>query len=482
MKAPGWRDLDRRDIVLAAYWVCLVIVFLALRAKQLEAIIEDEWIPIKISEAMRARRSLDPNWRFADVPHIFRYDQYNFYLYNVVAHAVITVGGWLHLASLIALRHANVLFQLVALALTADAARRIGAGRFAAAVAGALIAFAPGMVQDASLARPESFLYLLSALFLWMLTLPLAERWRMVLAGAVVGAGIAVKLTFASLAIVLPFLVPIRGRPVRALAATAASFAAGAAVAIAVLAPYVLIHFDVYLNGLAYLAAQYNGVHPPHSLPAYDVVVQTAWIGGYFVELYGFAVPAALVAPFLLQGAVQRWALALVAAFLVLFVYFASKTVFFERNFAHVLIPLLLAAALGIGALKHRSWRIAAALLTVLPMAYWSTQIVRAVRAPKRLEQFETANRLQVKHHVPFTGIFAGDIPARCDILSFHDFNDSWTRAYRDKLEQHGFEQFAHYHSGFGPLVTSTLHTYFAADVRYFRCPAPQPPARPAAP
>jgi hypothetical protein len=33
MKAPGWQDLDRRDIVLAAYWVGLLIVFLALRAK-----------------------------------------------------------------------------------------------------------------------------------------------------------------------------------------------------------------------------------------------------------------------------------------------------------------------------------------------------------------------------------------------------------------------------------------------------------------
>ena len=32
MKAPG-ASIDRRDIVLAAYWVCLVIVFLALRAK-----------------------------------------------------------------------------------------------------------------------------------------------------------------------------------------------------------------------------------------------------------------------------------------------------------------------------------------------------------------------------------------------------------------------------------------------------------------
>ena len=337
MKAPGWRNIARRDIVLAAYWVCLVIVFLALRAKQLEAILDDESIAVKISEAMRARRRLDPNWRFADLPHYFRYDQYNFYLYNVLAHAVITGGGWLHLAPLFALRWANVPFQLAALAFTADAARRIGAGRFTVALVGALIALAPGMVQDASLARPESLLYLLSALFLWVLTLQFTERWRMLLAGAVLGAGTAVKLTFASLAIVLPFLVPIRGRGVRDLAATAVSFAAGAAIAIAALAPYALIHFDVYLNGIAALAAQYTSVHPPHALPVYDAVSQVTWIGGYFTQLYGFAVPAALVAPLLLQGAARQWALALVTAFLALFVYFASKTVFFEqfRSRAH---------------------------------------------------------------------------------------------------------------------------------------------------
>ena len=134
-----------------------------------------------------------------------------------------------------------------------------------------------------------------------------------------------------------------------------------------------------------------------------------------------------------------------------------------------MLIPLLLAAALGIGALKHRSWRIAAALLTVLPMAYWS--IVRAIWTPKRLAQFESAHALGAAQRVHFPQIFAGDVPAQCDTIALHDFNDAWTRSYREKLRQRGFHEIAHYHIGLGPLVTSTLHTYVASDVRYFRCP-----------
>jgi hypothetical protein len=173
-------------------------------------------------------------------------------------------------------------------------------------------------------------------------------------------------------------------------------------------------------------------------------VSQVAWSGGYFIQLYGFAVPAALVAPLLLQGVARRWALALVAAFLALFVYFASKTVFFERNFAHVLIPLLLAAALGIAALKHRSWRIAAALLTVLPMAYWSLQIVHAIWTPKRLAQFESAHALEAAHYVHFTQIYLGEFPSQCDTIALHDFNDPWTRSYLEKLGQRGFQEIAH--------------------------------------
>ena len=212
-------------------------------------------------------------------------------------------------------------------------------------------------------------------------------------------------------------------------------------------------------------------MHPPHALPVYDAVSQVAWIGGYFLQLYGFAVPAALVAPFLLHGAARRWAMALVAAFLALFVYFALKTVFFERNFAHVLIPLLLAAALGIGALKHRSWRIAAALLTVLPMVYWSMQIVRAVWTPKRLAQFEIRACPRGGSARALYPDLCGRHPGAMRHHRVARFQRSWTRSYLDKLGRGGFHEIAHYHSGLGPLVTSTLHTYFASDVRYFRCP-----------
>ena len=465
------RKIDLQLVAWVGYWICLVILFVLLRAKSSNLVFIDETIPIKISQAMTARGNLDPNWRSADLPEELRYDQYNFYLYNVVAHFVIKVAGWLGRSGLGELRHANLLFQLLALAFAVDALRRIGAGLLALAAAGALITFAPGMVQDAGMARPESLLYLFSALFVWTLTLPLAERRRLLLAGVVLGAGIAVKLTFVSLAVMLPFLAPVRGRPVTELAASAAIFALGAALGFAAGAPYTIIHFDVYRHGLAMLAAQYGSAHPPHSLPEYGVGSQVLWLGRYFIELYGLALIAALASPFMLKGLARNWALALVGAWVVLCVYFASKPVFFERNFAHGLVPLLLAAALGLGAFKRTSWQVTVAVLVALPMAYWSVQIASILRETKRLERFEAAHALAPAQLISFETIHAGELPARCERVIVLNANDPWSAAYLAKLEQNSFTPIALYRSPFGPLVTSTLHTYIDGDLHYFRCP-----------
>jgi hypothetical protein len=468
---PIGRKIGLQEVALAACWLCLVFAFIALRAKAGHPFVNiDETIPIKISQAMSARGKLDPNWRFADLPEYLRYDQYNFYLYNVVAHAVITAGGWIGRAALASLRNANLLFQLAAAVFALDALRRIGIGRVGLAVAGALIAFAPGLVQDAGMARPESLLYLLSAVFVWTLTLPLSERWRMLLAGSVLGAGIAVKLTFASLAIMLPFVVALRGRPVRELAAGVACFAAGAAIGVIAAAPYAVLHFDAYLSGLAALAAQYASAHPPHSLPVYSAGSQALWICRYFIELYGLAPLAALAGPFLLKGPARNWALALVAAWFVLFVYFAAKPVFFERNLSHAVIPLLLAAALGIATFPG-AWRAVAAALMLFPMAYWSVQIARLTPGPERMTQFEAAHGLTPTHRISFDEVYAGELPGKCETITLQDFNDPWSASYLARLAENDFQPIVLHRGRFRRLVTSTLHTYLDADVHYFRCP-----------
>lgn len=462
-------------VAVAVYWACVVALFVALRLNLSDVELNiDELIPLKVSEGMSARGDLDPNWRLADLPWYFKVDQYNFYFYNMVAHAALKLGAWFAAPALPALRFANVLFQLLALAVSIDALRRIGRDRFTLALAGVLLAVAPGLVQDAGMARPESLLYLVAALQIWVLTLPLSARWCAFLFGALIGAGMAIKASYA-LAVVMiavPWLLAWRDRAPRLLLESAAVLCLGAALGFAIAAPYAVIHAQTFIAGIVSLNHHYTyETHAPHSLPSYGVVPQTLWLGGYLVQLYGLVPLAAIAAPFLLTGKVRNLAAGFAVLVVLLFVYFVGKPVFFERNFSYMLVPMLLAAALGVSALRHGTWRIVAATILVLPMAYWSFQIASAVHDRSSVARFEAANALSPSVRLNFDEAYNKEIPARCETIAVSDFNEPWTAQYLTLLEAQGFVPIARYRSRFSRLVTSTLHTYLDADWHYFRCP-----------
>ena len=460
-------------IALAAYWACLLALFVALRLNLSDVELNiDEQIPVKVSQAMSARGVLDPNWRFGDLPWFWNRDQYNFYFYNIVAHGVLKAGAWFGASALAALRLANVIFQLAALAFSIDALRRLGVGAFGLALAGMLLAVAPGLVQDAGMARCESLLYLLVALQLWVLTLPLPEVRRAFLFGVVLGVGCAIKVTYIEMALLLlaTWATWWRERSGHWLAAAGAA-AGGAALGFVAAAPYAVIHPIVFMNGLAALAEGYTSGMPPHSLPRFDIAHQAVWIGAYFLQLYGPLLLAALAAPFWLKGQPRASAAGAVVLWILVFVYFIGKPVFFERNFAHTLIPLLLAAALFVAALSQVYLRISAALILALWMGYWSVQIALAVHDRAYAAHFEAANALAPSQRLEFEDSFNKNVPAKCDTVALADPNDPWTAEFLAMLKAQGFEPIARYRGRFGALVTSTLHTYLDADVHYLRCP-----------
>jgi hypothetical protein len=470
MKASLARGSDGQAL-LALGWAAMLVAFIALRLVRGEAVINaDELIPLKIADAMSARGTLDPNWRFADLG-VFQYDSYNFYLYNVLAFLLIKPAQWLGLPALGTLRVANIVMQLAALWLARDALRRLGADAATQLFACALIAVAPGLVQDAYMARPESLVYLLAALLIWILTLQISLTWRIAVAGLVLGAGMAVKVTFASLGLLV--LVPLAGeRPglsIRQCAISAAVLAICVAAGFAIAAPYAVLHPLLFLSGLEHLADQYRGGHPPHSRPVYSFSGQAFWILRYFVELYGPLILVAALAPIWLRGRARLWVIGLAACWLVLAFYFATQRVFFERNFAHGLLPLLLAAALALEGIRSNLGRYLLAAAMLLPMSYWSVQIAIAVRTPFGAQKYEAANNLAVTQR--FAVGNAPDQLAGCGTIAVIEYNDTQTRDYVAQLQQGGFELIGHYEGRFAPLVTSTLYAYLDPGFYYLKCP-----------
>jgi hypothetical protein len=462
-------------VALTLYWFCLVALFIALRLNLSAVELNiDEWIPLKVSEGMSARGDLDPNWRLADLPWYFKVDQYNFYLYSMVSHAVIKLAAWFAAPALPALRFANVMLQLLALAFSIDALRRIGSDRFTLALAGALIAVAPGPVQDAGMARPESLLYLVVALQIWVVTVHLSDRWIASLSGLILGAGMAIKASYglAAILIAAPWLMTYRERSIFTFLSGAAVFGIGAALGFVVSAPYAVMHPQTLMTGLADLHRHYTYEdHPPHSLPTYTVVGQTLWMGTYLFQLYVLVPIAALAAPFLLKGRARAFAAGFGVVVVLLFVYFVGKRVFFERNLSFVLIPMLLAAALAVSALRASVWRIAAALVLLLPMAYWSFQIARSVHDRKGVARFEAATGLTPTVRLSFDDAQHKKAPPPCKTAALEDLGDPWTVEYIANLKAQGFVPIARYRSRFSGLVASTLQTYLEADRHYFRCP-----------
>ena len=293
--------------------------------------------------------------------------------------------------------------------------------------------------------------------------------WRALLFGLVVGIGSTIKVTYAlSLSLLA---LAWRGNSRFRLLITATIVCAASALGFAAAAPYAVLHPKVLMSGLSALSQQYNDGQPPHSLPSYDVLHQAAWISRYFLELYGLVPVAALAAPFLLKGDARRLALGSSLLGILLFAVFSGKAVFYERNFAHGLVPMLWAAALAVWAVQSASLRLAAAAVLVLPMTYWSLQIALAVRDRNAFERFELSHSISPSERLTFDDVMKSTVPVGCETISVTGYNDPWTSAFISLLERQGFEPIARYRGRFSTLVTSTLHTYVDTDVAYFRCP-----------
>jgi 4-amino-4-deoxy-L-arabinose transferase-like glycosyltransferase len=462
----------------------------------------DEPIAVRVVRYMHQSGDWDTNWRKAELPPMFKYDQYNFssYLYAALlfAEAVGSFEVWtLRLFSAICAG-----LTVFVLALVAWKSRRV----LILFTATLLTALAPILVQDAHYARPEAFTALLTMLVVWLCwPRETAPVWRALLAALLVGVVCACKVSqvFFAWMPLLP-LVDAWGKsgPRRGwrLALGIAGVGLMLCVGFVATVPGVVRHPDVWLHGLAVLKQQYSSFHPGQSHPGGTPV------GDLLFRYFGATLGWTTMALFLLGGLAQlrrrAWHTLLLVwlPVLVFFAYFAIGPVFFERNLSHVIPLYLLGAGYGTAALyacaerwltdRRLTLRLVVGLLLVAQAAapaHWSRRLVfRVFSRDDARARADYGAQVAAAHPTPAAveaylaclytdeidqAVHAGRVPVR---VCLWDIGDETSAAnLRRFLATYNATPIGYFRGAFSRLPPCTLQAYGSWMQHYYLARGP---------
>lgn len=356
-------DRSRAPAVLLG---CILLIAAALRLYSLGFLYyhPDEHIPERVAQTIIETGTLDTNWSRAGMAD-YQAPQYNFSAYILSVAGVLKVLDALPIAEpppiQTTLRAYSAALGVLATFLTFVLARRlfgVGVGLSAAS----LTCVYPLLYQDSLYARPETFVTVLTLVFVLLLCVPSPGKARVFGAAFVGGLMVATKV---SALVLLPWLILANNRQdatggffAEALAYVRRSLSClgerwlpiilGCAAGFAAGVPYALVDPAGYIEGVRFLQSQYSGGHWPHGYAGGTTMERLAYAGAYFTYTGGVAVLTLSVI-----GAVRAsrtrnfFALALFVVALATAVRFSSYAAFFERNVSHVWPIILIFAAVG---------------------------------------------------------------------------------------------------------------------------------------
>jgi hypothetical protein len=441
------------------------------------------------------------NWKYADVPAVYRIDFYNFSSYFYVDAAFVKLAGvltdgppahpmhWHRVCSALAGTLAAFFFYLLA---------RRWFDEGTALVCLAFLAVAPILVQDAHYARPEAVeILLVGLLYLLCDKLRDGNFTYPLLAAACACAGFlgAMKFSLVPMVAVVLFWVPEDLWKDSKAAIRVAVTSAGALIAgLFIGMPDAFFHPAAYWSGVRFLRHQYGGVHRPHGnlSGGYTLGMET----GYFWQTLGpvillLAVVAAIGRYRTMPKAV--WT-SLCLPVIFYFGVFSLQSTFFERNLSHVVPMILLLSAAGltfivryVRAHAKPRWILPAlaALLfigAIVPPALVSYDLVEVAmptNSDERAKGYERNLLKRVNRPLEKTGRLVAEEDAnnlidiaeedsRGVLVRVDDFNDPFTVHYVAELGRHlRAEQVGFFPSVFRNISVSTLQYYHSPAFRY---------------
>jgi hypothetical protein len=477
----------------------------------------DEQIAVRVVERMHQSGDLDPNWALAEGQRFWNI-HYNFssYLYAsdayysvcrwCIGHFSISSINWDYGTDLLVLRSFSILLGGLGGVLVFLIARKIWNTR-AGLLSLLLYAIAPILVQDSHYARPESFVTFLTLIVVYLsIKNRELKRWPLFFSTFLVSILFACK---ADMLLLLPVaLYPIldhfyaarnsltshsaknKGRYLSVLAVVLA----GGILGIAIGMPHALLNPGLYFNDLKALHAEYTArAYWPvfSSFDPGDITYVFRNVPVYFAETLGIPVLLAFVV-----GIVATWkrrafdCIFLLAVPVFLFyALFWFQSVFFERNFSHVVPLLLIMASIGVCSftnlirkvIGHGSW-LNATLAFMLVVGLVIVPAIQTYRIDiytlggqnaKDAQSYEA--RLLEKTpdaQVVYTGVFSSQFNSQIrlqdTVLKVADFNDGWTKHYVDRaVMELGFERIGEYRGPFNDVVPSTLQVFLAPNYIY---------------
>lgn len=508
MSLAACRAVMSRGVVRHAGWLAVaavMVVGVALRAAwHREGYTHpDEVIAYEVVGRMRHTGDWETNW--ARVPNLadnLRYDQYNFSSYHLALSGFFQLVKWLPgttdwvaaESGFLVYRFASVFLGIVVVWQTWRLARLSG-GPLVALVAATLAAVSVQLVQDAHYVRPEAFVTVLTLAAVAACRPEERDRpWRGLSGAWLIGLLIASKVSMVLL-VWLPLVAWVSaGLRGGALLRRAGAGTVALGVGFACGAPGAIRDPQAFVAGIRQLMSQYGGLHPPHSHPDGRWVADL--LGGYYAGTLGwFLIAMALVGGVAMYRQRRRAELLLLAGPVAIFgAYFATRSVFFERNLSHVVPLFLILAAVGVGAVANgidrrvggaRWWWVGVAWVAlVVPSVRLTWPLVTDVfsgRDAQRREAVEATVRagcagcpwkelglFPEQTFAEITAHFAaGGAPL---VLKVNDYGDAWSaanlRLIATRLEAAPVAEFP---SPFGGLPVCTLQVYSGPHTRYYR-------------
>ncbi len=450
----------------------------------------DEVIPVEVSNTISSTDKLNTNWVNSEkLPVFFKRDQFNFSAYILTNHflyKLITIFDF-GIPKLLFFRLCNIIFQIGTLLILIKILKNLIIPHIYIFLFVLFFIFSPLLIQDAHYARPESFFMLISVSTIFFLFN--FSKYYILFTGLLIGFGMSTKVSFAPFFLIPIYLIFYRERNI--IKATIL-FLTMVMIGFIIGTPYAVLEPKKYLNGVTYLMNQYAGIHPPHSHKNYSYLSQFVWISEYFFKTHGiffFLFPIILL--FFKKKEIDLGKICILFLICLFYLlYFSTRSVFFARNFSHIVPIILLLSTIAINFIFHHQTSFFAktiilvvlitTLYTEISVSYQifqNTQPYYIKKKSQHLQKVEEHLCLQYKtniYNIAFPEIFASKNIFNTNshmILKVIDYQDDWSKNFIKKLKYAGLKEVYILYSDFYNIPTSTLHTYHSPTYHYFLGP-----------